>query len=334
MFLFSCEDEKFFCDNFSKKGDRIKECNVNFDLNRHCGIDDMFCDDSNLIVMNSGTDYLYTLYDVANGEQMKMFGRIGNGHGEIPIGCVSWFQNDSLSSYNLSTNIIYKFPIVGKKTSSIAMSETKCNIENGIISDIVAIDTNRYFALGTYLDKYHYFLLDKNGCALDSAIEIYNCNDGRFNKFCKFLSNQGEITLKPNGNRVAGITFMSGLIDFMMIKDDRIDVIKSYNNIIPDYNIDDKINLSKVIPTEKSITGFLGISGNMKYVFALYSEERWFDLEYKSKDILVFDWDGNPIKHIQTDNYIICMSVNETKMFTLEEDDNGEQHIKTYIIDF
>ena len=48
--------------------------------------------------------------------------------------------------------------------------------------------------------------------------------------------------------------------------------------------------------TENTQTGYIDLSATSKYVYALYSDKKMYENNRKSDTVLVFDWDGNPIK--------------------------------------
>ena len=47
--------------------------------------------------------------------------------------------------------------------------------------------------------------------------------------------------------------------------------------------------------TKESIHGFIEVCPTPKYLYALYSAGKIYEVQRKSKTVFVFDWDGNPI---------------------------------------
>lgn len=64
-------------------------------------------------------------------------------------------------------------------------------------------------------------------------------------------------------------------------------------------------------PTKESIHGFIEVCATPKYLYALYSDGKIYEVQRKSKTVFVFDWDGNPIKELLLDTDVFHIAVNE-----------------------
>ena len=95
-------------------------------------------------------------------------------------------------------------------------------------------------------------------------------------------------------------------------------LIKKKGNLLPVYNG------SRVSPD--NVYSFIDVTGNSRYCIALYWGKT--DKKYPHKDLfggnklLIYDWDGNPIKSIQLDHiYIgIAAAPNSGKVFLVRKD--------------
>lgn len=327
--VLSCKEKGFYDKLFKKDAITLKKCITNIETNGL--VEDMYCNDTVLIIYNSGLDHSYTLYDLRTGHILNKFGLIGNGHNEIPIGSFGGIYNDKLVVFNDIKKIIAEFSL--SKEDVTADTIISYSLDKTMLSSIVQLDSDRYLGLGAYNWNRHFVLFDSKGRVYDSIIPLYNAEDKQFDEMTRFLSNQGLIIKHPEGKHCVGTTNRSGIINFMCIKGNRICPIKSYDELIPSWTPVHYNKMATVEWTDKTINGFLSLSGNKRHVFALYSEDTMNKVSYKSKNILVFDWDGNPIHRIELDEYVSLITVNNTTLYTLSEDNEGNQHINSYRLD-
>ncbi len=83
--------------------------------------------------------------------------------------------------------------------------------------------------------------------------------------------------------------------------------------------------------TENSSVGYINLSATSKYIYALYSDKKFFEKGRKSNVILVFDWDGNAIQKyiLDTDAYYIAVDdTNQTVYAAVKNAEGGWRHSK------
>ena len=329
IIITSCQKETLF--SGFEIGDvvTLEDGNIKFEQPKKT-IGAVYCNDSILVIYNCKNECQYSLFDIKSGKITKDIGMIGHGNNEIPVGCIGDIYGDTLFVSNSLTTIA-KYSLSNSKQKMVADSVIKIKSNNAIMSAIAPVKSNYFIGLGSYKDKYHYVVTDNNENITSYAIEIYNANDKNFNTYHKFLSNQGKIIKKQDDNAYVGITFRSGLIDFIRVDNMKIKQIKSYNKIVPEWKPKQEEANCSLNWTKNTINGFIDICGNNKYVFALYSEDLTKELNYYgSKYILVFNWNGNLKACIQLDNYAQYIASNNSTLFTIEEDTEGIQSIKAY----
>lgn len=293
-------------------------------------IGSVYCNDSILVTYNCNNECLYSLFDIRDGKFTKDIGMIGHGYNEIPIGCIGDIYGDTLFVSNCLTTIA-KYSLSNSKQKMVADSVIKIKRNDAIMSAIAPVESDYFIAIGSYKDKYHYIITDNNENIASYAVELYNANDNRFGTYNKFLSNQGKIIKKKNGNAYVGITFRSGLIDFINVENMKIKQIKSYDKIFPEWKPIQERGICTIGWKKNTINGFIDICGNNKYVFALYSEDLTKELNYYgSKYILVFNWNGDLKACIQMENYVQYIASNNSTLFTIEENTERVLSIKAY----
>lgn len=329
IIITSCQKETLF--SGFEIGDvvTLEDGNIEFEQPKKT-IGDVYCNDSILVIYNCNNECQYSLFDIKSGKITKDIGMIGHGNNEIPIGCIGDIYGDTLFVSNCLTTIA-KYSLSNSKQKMAADSVIQIKRNDATLSSIAPVESGYFIGLGSYKDKYHYVVTDNNENIASYAVELYNSNDKSFNTYHKFLSNQGKIIKKNDDNAYVGITFRSGLIDFIRVDNMKIKQIKSYNKIFPEWKPEQERGVYTVSWTKNTINGFIDICGNNKYVFALYCEELTNELNYYgSKYILVFNWNGDLKGCIQMENYAQNIASNNSTLFTIEEDTKGTQSIKAY----
>lgn len=332
LLTISCDNNKTVLQLFHEDGIYLARMNRPYEINGY--IEDIYCNGSLLITYNLDLDYSYTLYDLRTGQVLNRFGMIGHGYNEIPSGCFGGIFGNEFMVFKDANKLIAKYTLSNENTRLIADTIIHYSLDESMLSSVVPVGLSTYLGIGAYNWNEHYVLFDTKGHIYDSASPLYNANDSYYNDFTKFLSNQGLIIRHPRDNKYVGTTNNSSIIDFMRITDNRIEVIKRYEHILPSWEVLQSNNMNKVVWTTETINGFLDLSGNEKFVFALYSEDTMEDKPYVSNDILVFDWEGNPKHRIKMKEDVQQITVNDSILLTLSEDGKGEQHIYAYKIDF
>ena len=64
-------------------------------------------------------------------------------------------------------------------------------------------------------------------------------------------------------------------------------------------------------PTEKTETGYINICSTSQYLYALHSEKSLYENWRKSTTVLVFDWNGSPVKKYILPQETYYIAVNE-----------------------
>ena len=296
-------------------------------------IGDICSNDSLVIVYNSGVENSYTMYNAATGRTLCHFGRIGHGNKEIPKGCVGEIIHKNYVVCKDAEKKLARFNLAYVLDTSIADTVYSYNLDDAMLSRVLPVDSNIFLGLGTFQDRFHYVTFDVQGHVFDSAVKLYNVGDPQMNRAHRFLSSQGVLARHPHRNRFVGITWRSGLIDFFSVDDRKIINIRSYSDILPSWNVVDGNQVSSLDWTEQTINGFLDITGNDDYVFSLYSEETMNMRPYKSKYVLVFDWDGHPVTLIELPYFAEYISANSTTLYIVYDNQHDEQCIGAFSLD-
>ena len=317
--IFSCINKneertinKLFSETLILKNDNV--CIEGKDLAQIEGIS---CNNKSLIVLDYHSGKSYSLFNIDSCKLIGRFGSIGQGPGELSLGTEGYIENNNFYLFYDQTGFIGKQSIdsLYMNINSHPDPIAKYKIPDAQFSKVISVNDSLFIGAGTYKSKYQFALFDRLSNIIDYNMDIYNINDNTFNEYHKFLSNQGVLRKRPNGNQFVYSLNFSANIDFMEVQNNKIQLIKSIRLQKPDYRPITDDNLNRVLPSNDNIIGYIGLCATEKYVYALYTDKKLFAdnkwNDYSSNKILVFDWNGNPIKIIELKKNVYYICVNE-----------------------
>lgn len=125
---------------------------------------------------------------------------------------------------------------------------------------------------------------------------------------------QGHFTAIFGKNRFAFLSSLVGFFEICEIKDNEVIPVfrKSYG--VPDlYVVQNRTALTPDLPYY-----FNSLSSTNEYVFTIYSgrtiREHGEEEYYAGNNLLVFDWNGNPVKRFVLDSYIRTFALDKKNM--------------------
>lgn len=330
--LASCQRHGSLLSDFKPYEGNIVELGSQVDSSDLGLVEGLHCNDSTFVILDFHHNKSYSLFGLDKKRIVKRFGEIGNGHLEIPIGCVGNIYKDKFVVFDDERSIIATYTLSLDSTLVKCVSVHKYKIPDAQFTKIVPAEDGLFIGMGSYKDKYQYVLFNDQNKVLDYSYELYNANDDEFNTYQKFLSNQGKLARHPKKMLFAGVVRYSSNMDIFKVDGGKIKNIKSFRMQNPSYTTMQMMGLSRVVPQDDAINGFLDICATEKYILALYSDEKIRVSPYHSKTILVFDWDGNKICRIDMPNDAFYISANGNNIYTAEKEDKGKYIIKGYKI--
>lgn len=314
-----------------------KECLISEDsLGRVEGI---ACDDEYLVVFDTRSNQCFTLFDQNTGRQIGRFGDIGQGPSEVLFGSSGYLENRCIFAYNDQSKVVMKYNLDSLRNGVVTgapMRLTKHKILDANISRLIPLNDSVFVVGGTYKSRYLHFVFDTNDQVLGYGVNVYNASDNSFNDITRFLSNQGYMAKKPHGNKFAYSVNFSSNLDFFEVIDNNIRLIKTlrFGNPLCESIVEDNGQLFSARPTKDAIHGFIEVCPTPNYMYALYTDGKIYEVKRQSKTVLVFDWDGNPVRKLLLDADALHISVNEKThtLFAVVENEDGGFSIVCYVL--
>lgn len=270
--------------------------------------------DSSLIVFDAHTGNSYTLFDLITGKYMGRFGEIGQGPGEIPLGCIGQLNNDIYTVHLLSAGFIaqYCMDSLRANISTKPTTSTKIQFQFGdvYLSKVIPINDSTFIGAGVYNGKYQYVLFNNQNHILDYSSEIYNTYDKNFKRYHKMISSEGTLRKSPSKNRFIYSLYYSDNLDIFDVTENKIKIVKSIKERDPLLEPKQNGTFVTALPNLDCRIGYIDIAVGDSNIYALHSNQK-VTSQYCSDIIRVFDWDGNPIKVYKLDQQAYFISINE-----------------------
>jgi hypothetical protein len=334
LILISCKNKKSESPiNLFSDSKKISEKKFNINDDSLALIEGIQCNDSSLIVIDYNSGKSFTLFSPLNGKYIGRFGRIGQGPGEIPLGCYGNLECNRFTIAYSYTGLIamYNTNALLKNIDSKPKELTKYKIPEAMLSRIIPLNDSIFLGAGVFKSEFQYLLFNNANKIVDYKVSIFNSKDKKINIYHKHLSNQGTLKKHPSENKFVYSVKYSSNIDFLKIVKNRIHVIKSIHFKNPAFTPIQNGIINQIVPDKNCTIGYLDLATSSKYVYALYTDKHFFnnndkENNYCSKTVLVFDWNGNPVKKYELKNEAYYITINEhykTLYAAIKKSDGG-----------
>jgi hypothetical protein len=176
------------------------------------------------------------------------------------------------------------------------------------IQQIIKINSNYLYS--GLLDSSRFVLCD----AEQKILSKYDVFPGESNELPYKTADKNMAYLNSftsKNNAFVNIIYDSGIIEFFKIKQDSITKIKEFKYNDFEYSLIHENGATRV-SSSKDNTGFIDICSDDKYVYSLHSTISWKDneeLAYFGDYILIYSWDGEPIKALELDTPLRGFSI-------------------------
>jgi len=276
--------------------------------------------DSFIILADVYDKKLFTIINLYD-KNIYRFGRIGHGPGEFLIGSFvcGFNEKKDIYFYNPSFRKLYKANInnIIKYTNYNPIEILSFNKQN--ISKLDLINDSLFIVQGKF-GNYRLVLLNNKGKILDSTLQ-YPEYKKTINPIFYELAFQGKVSVNSKSLKFVHITYKSSNIGFYKIINNKIVVIKEIFLKNPSMKL---INLSgnimTCLPDKNCIHGYLDVYTSNNFVYAIYNNKKVSEENnLLSSNVLVFDWDGKPIKILKLDKKVsfICASDDDSFIYAI-----------------
>ncbi len=262
-----------------------------------------------------------------NADSVVSIARLGEGPDDFLFLQISEKEPDgSILAIDSRTRKIHNFSPSGKRLSSLKIDNTPFNV--------IRLDT--FFITSLFNYKYEnkanerYTLLDRQGQVIRTFGDFPN--DGiELSNALKMFAYQGSMAGNRQNGRIAFATRNGVILDIYEIGKDSIRPIALRHEIYAKYK---DINIPGGFGTsheKDDIFGSLDMKTTNNFIYILYSGKYWnkkteggLEDVLRTRHILIYDWEGNPVCQLETDINLmnICISEDDKQLigFSYEDD--------------
>jgi hypothetical protein len=270
--------------------------------------------DSVLFVINPGMEYFVSCYNLTNLEKTGEFLTFGSGPHEIM----------DLTSFQMIDSMIWIFDAQRRRLLQYsseqfthpegAIPERVIDIKNDYLNRVLIVG-NKLFANSLSYPDFRFSIYDSNGDFQENTGELPRTNV-TMTPLEKWESYFCNMALKPDGKSI--------FVSYM-----ETDLIEIYNsdghletrNHGPDHFL--PARKEKVSGKEVRVTSTIGTTRDAYFNPVAFSDEIWvvysgktFDPSsqdyFMSNKIIVFDWDGSPLRIYTTDIPFYSLAVDKS----------------------
>lgn len=286
--------------------------------------------DTLLVTINRGTEKIFHLFNLKTKEKIGERITVGQGPDEM---IVPFFieNSDSIKVYDVMTSTVYSYMVNEFVANQSPIPSRRYKLsEANFFSELASLGTNLVGV--SYRPDIPCYLFDANGQKIDGGIGSYPIGSVKYSDLERVDAYRG--ILASNGtDRFAVSYFFTDLIDIYSDKGKLIKRLHGPEHFFTRF-------------TEYNDGNRMGSRPNHDYYrdafyspvsvgdtfFVLYNGKFVNKPEYNllAKDILVFSWDGTPLKHYQLEEGVsrIAVDSKDRKIYGISSE--PEYHIVEY----
>ncbi len=276
---------------------------------------DMVSFDSILIVNEVFKEKLFNCFNVNNGHLVSNFVNRGKGPNELMFPGLICALNDSVfSTYSANKKQLIYFNVFDIINGFYQFGKVvNTDLPNLIIFQSYPLNDSLIIFTGIFENgKYCLF----NSISGNTIIEVEFPIDEEHqtdNNYIKSMAHQGEIAIKPDKRKFVFVC-RNGYFDICSISQDGLFLEKRKLYYLSDYKV---VGNSTVAHSSKSAYAFHSVEVTDNFIYMIYSGRMQdeFGSEYVAgNNILVYDWNGNPVVNFKTDKYLHRMTLDKNNL--------------------
>lgn len=264
-------------------------------------------------------DNFFHIYNT-QGKLLKSFGNKGRGPGELLT--VSNFHpnkhNNTIAVYNFRKRHIIEYDIQ-KILHNVSpfYSEHPIEASTTYPQEIIKLDSNNYLCCHR-LPQLRYSIQEGNEEKFQyiNYPQIEERNIPTFT--AAILNYAGQYRLSPDHTKFLEVSYIGAIMDLFKIEKNKMIPIKTRLIYYPYYKVIDDQN-AQITWDDATKIGFECIYTSNSYIYSLLNGIIGHELknpniqEPYTKNISIFDWEGNPKTLIQTDHMMNALCLDETE---------------------
>lgn len=285
-----------------------------------------------LFLRNKLDETMLSAINLKDKSKIFHFGQRGEGPEELINPGPLMVSKNTIKVYDAGVRSLKQF-VLDENNGAVKVEKLLQSKLTGIISMAELSDSK--FLLSGIFSEGRFCVLDKNG-DISQFVGSYPVESQNQNLpfHVSGMAYQSMICSQPNGSKIAFVTRYAGIMQICdwNQQDSSLVEIASRQLFLPMFTTRDVNGTPNFRPSKDTRWGYLSVSASSKYVFCLYSgrlqqpEEKF----NSSKEVHVFDWNGNAIYRLILCSEALSISVTDETLLVLVEDQQNGYDILEY----
>ena len=264
--------------------------------------------DTLLFLQNRSTKFIYDIYNLKNNEKINECITIGQGPDEFIRPLIVQSMDTNVWMYDRVKTVLKEYRVQDLTDKHLPVSINNISLKN--MSNRVAVLSNgNILASVININRGGFDLYDSNGTLRDSIGEFPKFTSGNLSDMEKMFTFQNDFTSN-----------LTNRIFVCYLHTDLIEIYDFQGNLIKRMHGPQQIRPAMDIWSEGGATGARTIKGKTyncysspvyagNEVFALYYGELYEDYESRNDKMIVFDWEGKPLRMYELDTHLFTFTV-------------------------
>lgn len=266
-----------------------------------------------LVVKKHGDNY----FDIINPRTDTVYHILKKGRGPQEV--------ISITSVQQIGGIVYVFDINQNRMMAVNIESVINEQNQSVFVDtavykppvgdcrpfIIRMSENGQYATGCFPDKCWYVFSDKAGMIRSSIPRFPVRDEGLLTEQeLASIHSQSIITSTEGGDHVAVVLNCGIAISFATCRDGQLHEECRYVESVPGIKVNDVYRDRHLVLDTDGLPKLCGLASNDKHVFILYGRKDTDALRprWVGKDLFVFDWSGNLIRHFELARYLSSLT--------------------------
>ncbi|UZD21090.1 TolB-like 6-bladed beta-propeller domain-containing protein [Algoriphagus halophytocola] len=290
-----------------------------------------------LIAYDDEMDYLYKIFDVEQDKFLKKFGKFGQGPCELSgfsFMVRTGEKGEKLGLFERQTREFQEFYLEQvleyDEDPECIPFEGKFDFE---IRSVVKVGENKF--VGATLGDKPYTLLEGGKMKGSIGEYPYSSDFKGVNPMVLALAYQFRLIKHPSKPIILSTSTFSYNMDILEAKDGNNLVInRSLHFWPPEFRSMETASETAAPIGKENRFGNIRTSVSENFIYVLYSDEPWeYQFPLKSDRVLVYDWDGNPVKILELDQEVSIIAVPDNDQYLIGYLDDGKANLYRFELD-
>jgi len=274
---------------------------------------------------NLMTPDVFTTIDIATGRIIKHWGTRGQGPNEFSgrVDMNSNYSETGLNVWNITLSKLYFFSTSDLESGLINFQNIPVKIEDDIMdryNSVIQLDTFLFFASGGNHDKL-FALFDTKNSTVKEIGDFPPEDDENKDLLSIYrkMAYNGRLKYNNSLKKLVYVSIASEMFEIYNFNGSDVEFAMGNYSTVPKYG-EVNVGNARTVVTDTETNGKgrnIGVTSSDENIFILYQDYRKMEIGKGSPSgsiadiILVFDWDGKPVKKYELD--CIVKSINYDK---------------------